>query len=459
MKGYFLSDVSLSNVSLKEKKIEIRGLSIEWPILSPASIGQISETLAHARTALQKIPIATIIDAIAATSEQFLDPHHAVRQEAEYVLPKITGASQPMVSLTLNHLFENLTRSTLIQLLEEELGDRTCLDQFQAKRQGGHQTHAIGPNQITHLLPGAVSGISVISLTLGLLAKSANLAKVSRDDFLLPSLFARTLHNLQPALGACLAVLPWDTDETEITQSALDMADCVVVYGNDQTIATIRERVSSDKKIICYGHKMSIGLVARECLHQETAQKAAYDISLYDQRGCLSPHTYYVEEGGKISPLQFCDYLAEALCEIFRHLPKGQEASGSIAEHSTLWQLRGTVPLRGGQVFSATNGTDWTLFYDPDSLFCVSPLGRSVWIKPIADLLQVHHTLKPFERFLQGIGIAAPPDRFLEIARSLAQSGASRLAPIGTMQTPPLTWRHNGRFRLLDLLHFVDLEL
>ena len=37
----------------------------------------------------------------------------------------------------------------------------------------------------------------------------------------------------------------------------------------------------------------------------QLAQAAAFDASVYDQQGCLSPHVFYVEERGPLSPRKF----------------------------------------------------------------------------------------------------------------------------------------------------------
>jgi Acyl-CoA reductase (LuxC) len=57
------------------------------------------------------------------------------------------------------------------------------------------------------------------------------------------------------------------------------------------------------------------------------------------------------------------------------------------------------------------------------------------------------------------VGIAAPEEKINEIATQLARWGATRICPLGQMQNPPLTWRHDGRPALGDLITWTDLEL
>ena len=44
------------------------------------------------------------------------------------------------------------------------------------------------------------------------------------------------------------------------------------------------------------------------------------------------------------------------------------------------------------------------------------------------------------------------------MTRQLARWGVTRVCPLGQMQNPPLTWRHDGRPSLEDLVTWIDWE-
>ena len=450
MKGYFLPQISAEETSR-----EINGVPLEFPALSPFQIAQISDGLMKAHEKLVGHSILKIVDWIDMAARRWLDRKDPIRQAAESTLPLLTGASKEMVNVGLDDLFKDLTRPVLIQLLEEELGDPTLLDHFRPKLKGSGFTRAFGPRLISHILPGNVGGTSVMSLACGLLAKSSNLAKVSTEALLLPVLFAQSLYEVAPDLACNLAVMTWESHAVEITQTAFRRADLVIVYGSDETIEKIREKVPPTTRAIYHGHKLSLGIIAREAIHSRLSEQAAMDIALYDQRGCLSPHLYYVEEGGAASPIEFAQWLAQSLYVASYQLPKGPT---SPAEAAQIQQLRGALPLKGGRVFPSPKGLDWTVLYDPDPSFSISPLARTIWIKPVQDLAQIPTYLEPVRSYLQAAGMAVPPERQPQIVPSLAQMGVNRICPIGKMQKPPMTWHHDGRFRLLNILRFVDWE-
>lgn len=453
MRGYYLPERFLDQTDAVEA--DHPGVPVALPRLSAPALAEIADRLIEAQQRLASESIFKIVDWIDAAARCWANPADAIRREAEALLPKITGDSPAMVKWTLDDLFKHLTRPVLLQLLEAELGDPSLLDHFRLKPKGIGFTRAFGPRLTVHILPGNVPGTSVFSLVCSLLAKSSSLAKVSREELLLPVLFAQSLAEVRPDLASTLAVLTWPNEEVDLTRAVLRKAELVIAYGGEETIETLRKEIPPATRAIFHGHRLSLGVISRELTSKESAEQAATDITLYDQRGCLSPHLYYVEEGGAASPVTFAQWLAQSLYVASYQLPKGVTTD---AEAAQIQQLRGTIPLKGGQVFPSPSGLDWTVLYDPDPHFSISPLARTIWIKPVRDLSEIAGHLESIRPYLQAVGIAIPQERQNEVILSLSQMGVSRICAIGKMQKPPLTWHHDGRFRFLDLLRFVDWE-
>jgi len=450
MKGYYLP-----TLPIEEQSQERKGIPVAAPILSASRLVEISNRLIESQKKLAAESIFKIVDWIDAAARCWADPNDSIRQEAESLLPQITGDSPEMVHFTLDDFHKHLTRPVLLQFLEAEVGDPTLLDQFRLKTKGVGFTRAFGPRLTAHILPGNLAGTAIYSLVCSLLAKSASLAKVSREEFLLPVLFARSLEKIRPDLAESLAVLTWENSALELTRTIFQKADLAIVYGGDETIEILRKEIPPTTRTIFHGHRLSLGVVARESVKKEIAEQAATDIALYDQRGCLSPHLYYVETGGSASPIQFAQWLAQSLYVSSYQLPKG---TTSAEEAAQIQQLRGAIPLKGGEVFPSPSGVDWTVLYDPDPHFSISPLARTIWIKPVGDLSEITGHLEAIRPYLQAVGVAIPQERQPEVILSLARMGVNRICAVGKMQKPPLTWHHDGRFRLLDLLRFVDWE-
>jgi hypothetical protein len=413
--------------------------------------------IAHAQT-LVHLPLEEILTSIDQVVARLLDPASPARQEAEAYLPEETGLSPAMIRHTLPLIFHDYRAEKLAALLDEELGDRRCLDAFVA--QGGKTRRAYGPVLTAHVLAGNLPGAGLDGVIFSLLVKSAVLAKTSSSSAFLPTFFARTLAEVHPALGACLAVTTWPGGSVSLEELAFSQAEVVVASGNDDSLCAIRRRVHG--RFLGYGHKISFSLIDKGSLTdaQPLARRVAYDVALFDQQGCLSPQLLYVEAGGAVSPQQFAALLAAELAAWQTTLPRGRvsaEASTAIrrARDEAEWQA-----LAGKDVvlYASAAGTDWTVIYDADPTFLPSPLFRTIRVKAVPSLLQLSDILTPWRSYLEAVGVALTPERLPIVTELLGKAGVSRICPLGAMQTPPLSWRHGGRPRLADLVRWAEQE-
>ena len=98
------------------------------------------------------------------------------------------------------------------------------------------------------------------------------------------------------------------------------------------------------------------------------------------------------------------------------------------------------------------------MVYDVDPLFQFSCLNRFIHVKPASDLEEALRQAERVRCQVSTVGLAATPDQAASMAQSLARWGVSRICSLGSMQNPPLTWRHDGRPALADLVRWTDWE-
>jgi hypothetical protein len=242
-------------------------------------------------------------------------------------------------------------------------------------------------------------------------------------------------------------------------------ASCVTATGSDETLENIRKRVPARAPFFGYGHKLSFGCIARESLGKIGLHKvlaaAAGDISTWDQLGCLSPHVLYVETGGATPVPGFAELLAKELERLHVERPRGRvshETAAAISTRKMFYEVR-AANSDGTKVWASPNSTAWTVVYEEDPQFQVSCLHRFIFVKPVADLKDVFHSAAAVHGRVSTVGVSAPAHRAQEMAVEFARWGVTRVCPLGKMQNPPLTWRHDGRPALGDLVVWTDLEL
>lgn len=441
-------------------------VELRVPILDPAQLRKQVEALGEARDRyLAERPVRDVVRVVDRVAARLQDPGDPLRRAAEAALPRITGYSPPMVGLVLDRMTPEWRSDRLRSLLRSELSDPAVLDGFRPRRHAPGRERAFGPRVATHVFSGNVPGVAVTSLVRSLLVKAATLGKTAVGEPLLAALFARGIAEEDPELGSCIAVTYWPGGDDALEEVALRMADVVVVYGGADAVASVRAASPPTTRVLVYGPKLSFGVVGREALAdphaaEATATEAARDASTFDQQGCVSPHLFYVEEGGAVSPGEWARLLAGAMEAVERELPRGTLVR---SEASAIRQLRGEAEFAqlagsGVELHASTRGTTWTVVYDPGPAFAASCLNRVVRVKPVASLDEVPLLVSGIGSLLQTVGVAAPAGRTGALASALGRAGASRVCPLGKMAWPPGTWHHDGHPPLGELLRWCDLE-
>jgi hypothetical protein len=301
-------------------------------------------------------------------------------------------------------------------------------------------------------------------MVFGLLVGSAQFVKCGRGASFIPRAFAHSIYEEEPKMGACFEIAEWAGGNAQFEEPLFAEASCVTAMGSDETIQSLRDKLPLSVKFLGYGHRLSFGYVAQEMLEgflaSETVRNAALDVAAWDQRGCLSPHVFYVEKGGAIAPAVFARCLAEELEKLQKTQPRADltpEESAVVATRRSLYELRAASD-EGTRLWSSEDSTDWTVVFEADPQWQTSCANRFVYVKEVQNVEETRRHLEPIREFLSTAGIAAPDERVEELATAFARFGVTRVCPIGRMQSPPLSWRHDGQPALANLVTWTDWE-
>lgn len=441
---------------------------LRFPVLSPDAWRAALARVREAReAALAERPVREIVAAVDAAAARLANPADPLRRLAEGALPAVTGYSPAMIQLVLDRMAADWRAGALERLLAAELGDPRVLDAFVPAAAGAgarRRVRAFGPELAFHVFAGNVPGVAVTALVRALLVKAAVAGKLASGEPLLPVLFARALTEVDPALGACIALAYWPGGEHALEAVSFEAADAIVVYGGERAVDDVRRRAPVERRVVVYGPRLSCGIVGREALATASAGAVAAEVALavatFDQQGCVSPHVVYVERGGDVAPAAFAETLAGALAGVERDLPRGRL---SAAEAAAIHDARASAEFRSlaGEAVAlhASRDTAYTVIYEEDPGFAVSCLNRVVRVKRVERAEDVAGLVAPYARYLQTIGVAGIGGARLDaLAARLARAGACRVAPFSAMPWPPPEWHHDGGEPLRSLLRWMDLE-
>ncbi|WP_227935502.1 acyl-CoA reductase [Alkalihalobacillus deserti] len=443
---------------------------LKVPELSPLIIENVIDTLkVQQQDYLRRLRTNDMIDLLNEAVEKWLDPRYELRQLAEEMLPIITGYDHEMVRLFISRYLRQFRKEKLQRMVDEDFPNPLILDEFRPRKSGGLY-RAYGPGLVTHIFSGNVPALPLWSLTAGLLLKSATLGKVSSSEPLFPVLFAKTLKEIDSELGDALAILWWKGGSESLETVSFSKSNDVIAYGGKETIEAVKQKVPAHVRFHSHGHKVSFGLITKECLETtkgwKTAQLAAYDSSWFDQQGCLSPHVFFVERAGKYSPLDFAQMLANEMGNFQHTHPR---ASLTEEEHHAIVKQRSAIEFESFNndqldLLKSEGDTAWTVVYRESNkggdteFFPFSPLNRFVTVIPVDEMTEIKPYIKGLESYIQTVGVGCSPQKFSSIIVMLGEWGVNRISALGSMPHPEPGWHHDGRFHLADLVRFCDVE-
>jgi hypothetical protein len=400
---------------------------------------------------------SSIIQLLDSIGREWLQSDSEFRALALEQGPAKTGFGRRTLENGLDTFFTQLTAENLEKLVTQELGNVNRLDEFQ------DSAFARGPQLLLHIGAGNIPNSILFDMVLGLLTRSAQFVKCASGQSFIPRLFAHSIYETDGKLGACMEIAEWKGGTDILDAAAFAEAECVSATGSDETLWVIRSKLPIKTRLIAYGTRVSFGFITREALARDPkalAKQAAQDIAAWDQQGCLSPHVIYVESGGKATPELFAQRLSEELDALEEHEPRAPLTASEAAAISTrrsFYEVRAAHSPET-QMWASSGSTAWTVVFESDPQFQLSCLNRFVYVKPVTDLKHALQAAETIREKISTVGLGATAARTNDLATQLAQWGVTRICPLGQMQNPPLTWRHDGRSPLADLITWTSIE-
>ncbi len=440
--------------------------------LAPAMVTEACHTLKRNRERyLAQRSTQSLITLLCQIAQDWLKPEFPLRRRALEQVPPTLGFSRRTLELGLETFFRRWTPEAFESLIEQDLGHAQRLDQLSAtqpEQQTNRSSIVTAPTFLVHITAGNLPCPALMSIALGMLTRSAQFVKTASGTALLPRLFAHSLYSVEPKLAACLEVAEWKGGNVALEDALFAEADCVTATGSDESLQQVCRRLPARTQFLGYGHRLSFAYITAEAFSGGNLGKlvagATTDITAWNQLGCLSPHVIYVQEGGLVTAEKFAELLAEELARREETEPRGElpvAAAAAIAARRSLYEIRAACSPDAGaetRLWCSQGTTAWTVVYESDPQFQLSCLNRFIYVKPAKDLSAALQHAESVRGKVSTVGIAAPDHELRHMVLELARWGATRVCPLCQMQNPPLTWRHDGRPALADLVSWTDWE-
>ena len=383
----------------------------------------IAEDAACLRCAQAAMPSqAEVVAALAALAERWRDPGYPLRQEAEALQDPFPFQ---MVWVSLEAILDSLRPAELWALVDSE----DCRD-------------AQGFPLVGHVIAANTPLLAWGGVIRALLVRSASLVKLpSGPAAEWGRLFLRSLADVSPALAECIVLHQWSGGTAELDAALCQNADIVMAHGGDSTMHSLRGLCPANMPLVGYGHRVSLAVLPRGTAAPEALLGLARDVLLYDQGGCLSPQTVFVEEDWT-ETLQIAEQFAAALRQTANEYPlpvRLARAAPAVREARALALMELDCRVLAGEDLR------WTVIARPDTAFTPSPTFGVVSVQRLASLPDLPRAVAAVAHVLQGCAAAGE-------GTAGYLPGVSRLCPPGQLQAPPLGWRQDGRDVLRVLL-------
>jgi len=404
---------------------------------------------------LSQRPARSIVRAIAGAAGRWSDGDFPPRVRCLDAIAARSGYSLPVVEYALDRLFFSIDERDLEATIARELGSLEALDGF-VERAELPRARALPVGRVCVISSRTTIGVAIPAAIFALCAKCDVTVK-DREDGLVAAFFATLAQELDEFAGAARAQ-HWDGESAEAVD--LSAFDAVVAFGNDQTLARIRSDVSPHARFIPYGSKASVGYVGRDALANESlardvARGAARDLVLYESEGCLSLHALFVERGAPVTPQAFGALLAREIERAAVEFPPGARSVGTDAR---LAQRRDVAAFRaatgGGAVYSDA-AASYLAVLDPPAAEPPAFLPRALAVRSVDGPDGAAAYVERHRLPLEAVAIAGAREEIVTMALA---TGASRIANIGDLQSPPLGGYHGGRPRIAEFVRWVTDE-
>ncbi len=443
------------------------GIELKKPIFNVKSLEKIISVIKQARAHLLTTDIVSILETVDRVTALWKNPNYERRKMAMKLLPMTTGFSSEMIESFMKYYLDVLKKENLPlfgKLDPKEYGQFNDLEDGLMKAYGKSDvTYTnLRPEIIGHICAGNIPGIAASEMVMDKFLDAATWLKVPSEEPVLGALYAKSIEDVDPDLAYTIAILPFKSGSEDIEDFLFSNSDIVRAIGGEEARVKLTELAKKCKVPIAgHWHKLSFITISREYLDKrarEIAELVSLDVSAWDQQGCFSPQEIFVEEGGKVTPFQFAELLAEEMEKTYQVLPKGSN-SGKINVLDAYHRFFKKKTIGESVELFTSKGYKWLVIYD-ESIPTFEPSGlfRIIKVKPVADIMALTEIVKPIRRYSQTIGVAIPMDRLIPFADAMGELGATNIRVVGSMTLLNAWEPWDGKLILRELLEQDDIR-
>jgi len=305
-----------------------------------------------------------------------------------------------------------------------------------------------------HIAAGNMDGLPVFTVLEGLVTGNINILKLPSAEGGISVQILQKLIEIEPSLAEYIYVFDYSSRDIENIEKLLAVSDGVVVWGGDTAVASIRNIVKPNTKLIEWGHKLSFAYCTEHGITHDRLAGLAKNMIETNQLLCSSCQGIFIDTVDNALVYRFCEMflpiLEKEAIENMKSFEIGSRAQTSLRVYAA--ELEST--FLESKVFQSK--TCSLIAYKDRTLEPGIQFGNA-WVRqlPKADLLEV---LRPYKNYLQTVGLLCGDSERALLADMLLKAGAVRICSGERMSATYCGAAHDGEYPLRRYTKVVCVE-
>lgn len=407
---------------------------------------------------LLDVPLAEIIDFLAATGQRLRDPGNAHVQECFDRMAATHALPRAMLASVSQHAVAQLDKRALLAEVEQNFPDPRALDGWVPKSDfTGRRSfvRAFAP-RLVHVLPGNSPGVAVKSVAQGALVKAVNLFKMSSADPFFMVTILRTMADLDPGhpVVRSMSAVYWRGGDESVEGILYrpQYFDKIVAWGGGDAINNVIKYLGPGLQLVSFDPKTSISMVGREAFASEesldqVAELAAADVMAMNQEACVASRFQFVE--GSV------DEADRFAAKLQQRIAARAAATGDVRPHDRGLkdEIEALMMMDDDYgVWGRADGSGLVIRSDePVDFHPVNKTANVVRVDSLDDAVRYVNVAT------QTVGFY-PFDRIADYRDWLASCGAQRIVHLGESGPATIGNPHDAMYALHRFVHWMTHE-
>jgi len=311
---------------------------------------------------------------------------------------------------------------------------------------------------LLHIAAGNIDGLSVFSVSEGLITGNVNILKLPQSDKGLSVKIIKKLIEIEPDISDFVYIFDTPSSELHAIKKMAEMADGIVVWGGDAAISALRQFAPVGCKLIEWGHKLGFAYISGyEDKGKELSALAEHIISTR-QLFCSSCQTIFIDTDNQEELHAFCkEFLPYLEAAVDKYPFKSIDAIAERTLRKYYERLEDIIIGRTICNDKIYKGKHCSLKICPDKDLELSDMFGNCLVKglPRSELFT---TLRKHKGYLQTAGLICQSERRAELTDLLARSGVVRIMRAGDMSSSFCGEAHDGEYALRRYTRIVNIQ-